>query len=57
MSGSLRTAASELENYRSVVLGVQEVQRDKGGTKPAEDDTCTYLKAATRVLKGRWLTI
>jgi len=31
-SGSLGTAASELENYRSVVLGAQKVQRDKVGT-------------------------
>jgi hypothetical protein len=51
--GSLRTAAKELQNYTSVVLGVQKVQRDKSGTQPAEDNTCTYLKAAIRALNGK----
>ena len=27
------------------------------GTQPAEDDACTYKKAAIRVLNGRWLTV
>lgn len=56
-SGSLRTAANELENHRSVVLGVQKFQRDEGGTQPAEDDTCAYLNAAIHVLNGREFTI
>jgi hypothetical protein len=48
-----RSAASELDNYRSVVLGVQNVQLDK----LALNDTSVYLQADIRVLNGRWLSM
>jgi hypothetical protein len=41
-SGSLKTVARELGNYKLDLVGVQEVRWDKGGTERAEDYTFFY---------------
>jgi exonuclease III len=37
--GSLKTVARELEKYKLDLVGAQEVRREKGGTRRAEDYT------------------
>jgi hypothetical protein len=43
-SGSLKTVARELGKFKLVLVGVQEVRWDKGGTERAED--CTFFYGA-----------
>jgi hypothetical protein len=40
--GSWKTVARELENYKLVLVGVQEVRWDKGGTERAEEYAFFY---------------
>jgi hypothetical protein len=38
-AGSFRTVAEEISKYRLVLMGVQEIRWDRGGTKPAGEYT------------------
>jgi hypothetical protein len=39
MSGLLMTVAKQLSEYRLGLVGIQEVIRDRGGTKPSGEYT------------------
>jgi hypothetical protein len=43
-AGSPRTVAKELSKYKLVLVGVQEVRWDGGGTEPAGEYTFFYRK-------------
>jgi hypothetical protein len=42
--GSLMTVSRELARYKLDLVGVQEVRREGGGTKPAGEYTFSYGK-------------
>jgi exonuclease III len=43
-AGLLRTVAEEVSKYKLDLVGVQEVRWDRGGTKPAGQNTFFYGK-------------
>jgi hypothetical protein len=43
-AGSLRAVAEEISNYKSNLVGIQEVKLDGGGTEPAGEYTFFYGK-------------